>query len=73
MIEMVHNSHYESKNNFPLLKRIVLMEKIWPVKKKSFSGKKMFFQKRFLVSECILKLVCFCESCKESELGTCFT
>ena len=38
------------------------------------SGKyiaKMFSLKKFLVSECDFKFVCFCKSCKESE--TCFT
>ena len=46
----------------------------------SFSWKyiaKMFSLKRFLVilvSECILKLIFFfCESCKESKSGICFT
>ena len=40
----------------------------------SFSEKyiaKMFNLKKFLVSECIFKLVCFCESCRK--LGICFT
>ena len=40
----------------------------------SFSGKyiaKMFSLKKFLVSECDYKLVCFCESFRESEI--CFT
>ena len=40
----------------------------------SFSEKyigKMFNLKKFLVSECIFKLVCFCESCRKS--GICFT
>ena len=42
--------------------------------KDEFSGKyiaKMFSLKKFLVSECDFKLVCFCESYKESEI--CFT
>ena len=54
---MVNNSfHDKSKNNFGRL---------------SFSGKyiaKIFILKKFLVSECIFKLVCFCESCRESEI-----
>ena len=44
------------------------------MKKMSFSGKyiaKMFSLKKFLVSDCDLKLVCFYESFKESEI--CFT
>ena len=60
MIEMINiNSFHESKNNFRLIKK-VLIEKIWAMKKMSFSGKytaKMFSLKRFLVSECILKLI----------------
>ena len=39
--------------------------------KDEFSGKciaKMFSLKKFLVSECDFKLLCFCESCKESDL-----
>ena len=34
----------------------------------SFSGKytKMFNLKKFLISKCIFKLVCFCESCRGS-------
>ena len=39
----------------------------------SFSAKfiaKMFNLKLILVRECILKLVCFCDSCRES--GICF-
>ena len=43
------------------------------VKKMSFSGKhiaNMFSLKKFLVSEWIFKLVCFCESCRK--LGICF-
>ena len=45
-------------------KKKVLIEKIWTVKMKSFSRKyiaKMFSLEMFLVSECILKLVCFCQ------------
>ena len=45
------------------------------MKKMSFSGKciaKMFSLKRLLVSECIFEIDFFCESCKESKLGTCF-
>ena len=40
----------------------------------SFSGKyiaKKFSLKKFLVSKCIFKLVCFCESFRKS--GICFT
>ena len=47
---------------------------IWMVKKMFFSEKyiaKMFNLNKFLVSECIFKLVCFCESCTQS--GICFT
>ena len=76
MIEMINNSIYESENNFRLVKRKYSTEKIWTVKKMSVSRKyiaKMFGLKRLLVSECILKLVCLCESCKESESGLCFT
>ena len=43
------------------------------MKKTSFSEKyiaKMFNLKKLLVSECIFKLVCFCESCRKS--GICF-
>ena len=36
----------------------------------SFSGKCL---KRLLVSECIFEIDFFCESCKESKLGICFT
>ena len=46
---------------------------IWTVKKMSFSAKfiaKMFNLKLILVRECILELVCFCDSCWES--GICF-
>ena len=65
MIEMINiNSFHESKKNFCLIKE-VLIEKIWTMKKMSFSGKyiaKMFSLKRLLVSECILKLIFFfCE------------
>ena len=62
MIEMVSvNSCHESKNNFRLIKK-ALIEKVWKMKKMSFSGKyiaKMFSLKRFLVSECLLKLIFF--------------
>ena len=47
---------------------------IWTVKKMSFNEKyiaKMFNLKKFLVSACIFKLVCFCESCGKP--GICFT
>ena len=43
------------------------------MKKMSFSRKyiaKTFSLKKFLVSKCIFKLVCFCKSCRES--GICF-
>ena len=62
MIEIVNINFHKSKNNFCLKKKEVLIEKIWTVKKMSFSGKyiaKMFNLKRFLVSECILKLIFF--------------
>ena len=36
----------------------------------SFSSKCL---KRLLVSECIFEIDFFCESCKESKLGICFT
>ena len=45
------------------------------MRKMSFSGKyiaKMLSLKKFLVSECDFKLVCFCESCKESKSGDMF-
>ena len=44
------------------------------MKKLSFSREhtaKMFSLEKFFVSECIFKLVCFGESCRES--GICFT
>ena len=44
------------------------------VKKMSFGRKyiaKMFSLEKFLVSQCIFKLVCFCESYRKS--GICFT
>ena len=58
MIEMIHNSFYESKTNFLLIKRETSDQKreIWTVKKMSFSiyiaklfnlkvfGKWMYFQ-----------------------------
>ena len=53
-----------------------LIEKIRTMKKMSFSGKciaKMFSLKRLLVSEYIFEIDFFCESCKESKLGICFT
>ena len=55
------NSCHESKNNFRLIKK-ALIEKVWKMKKMSFSGKyiaKMFSLKRCLVSECLLKLIFF--------------
>ena len=76
MIEMINNSFYESKNNFRLVKRPSSHRKYMLVNKISFSWKyitKMFGLTRLLVSECILKLVCFCESSKELESGICFT
>ena len=39
--------------------------------KGEFSGKyiaKIFSLKKFLVRKCDFRLVCFCESCKESEM-----
>ena len=70
MIEMINNSFYESKSNFPLIKRKASDQKreIWTVKKLSFSRKciaKMFSVNVF-VSECIFKLVCFCECCRNT-------
>ena len=73
---MINNSFCKSKNNFRLIKRESANRKkdLRLVKKMSFSGKSiatMFSVKRFLVSECDFKLVCLCESCRESEI--CFT
>ena len=64
MIEIVNiNFFCKNKNNFCLIKRERSnRKKKWTVKKKSFSGKyiaKMFNLKRYLVSECILKLIFF--------------
>ena len=74
---MIDNSFYESNNNFRLIKRESSnLKNLWTMKKMSFSGKyiaKMFSLKRLLVSEYDFKLVCFCESFKESESGICFT
>ena len=33
------------------------------------SATKMLYQNKFLVSECIFKLACHCESCRLSEIG----
>ena len=70
MIEMINNSFYESKTNFFDKERNSQSKRdICKVKKISFSGKciaKMFSLKKFLISESILKLFCFCETCKES-------
>ena len=75
---MFDNSFYESNNNFRLIKRESsnLKKDLWTMKKMSFSGKyiaEMLSLKKFLVSECDFKLVCFCESCKESKSDICFT
>ena len=63
MIEIVNiNSFRKSKNNFCLIKRESSNRKKWTMKKMSFSGKyiaKIFNLNRFLVSECILKLIFF--------------
>ena len=37
----------------------------------SKSATKMLYQNKFLVSECIFKVVCHCESCRLSEIGLC--
>ena len=42
------------------------------LKKKGVCSKsvtKMLYRNKFLVSECILKLVCHCESCRLLEIG----
>ena len=71
MVEMMNNSFYESKISFGRLierERYNNKKKVCKVKKMSFSGKytKMLILKKFLISECIFKLVCFCESCRGS-------
>ena len=65
------NSFHESKKNFCLIKE-VLIEKIWTMKKMSFSGKyiaKMFSLKRFLVSECIFRLILFVRVVRNQNQG----
>ena len=65
---MINNSFYESKNNFRLKKESSNRR---TVKKMCFSVKyiaKMFSLKKFLVSECDFKLVCFCDSVRESDI-----
>ena len=66
MREIVNNSFYEMKTNFHLIKRESSSQK-----KMSFSGKyiaKIFSLETFLVGECDFKLICFCESCRGSEI-----
>ena len=57
------------KASLTLQRNVYAKRDIWAVKKMSFTGKyiaKMFSLKKFLANECIFKLVCFCESCRES-------
>ena len=71
MIKMIENSLYESQKGFLLIKRARSNKKkdIWTVKKMNFSEKyiaKIFNIKKFLVIECIFKLVYFCKVCRGS-------
>ena len=65
VIEMISNSFRGSKNNFGrLIDHILQRGRVGskPVTKSRYWNK-------FLLSECILKLICHCGSCRLSEIG----
>ena len=71
MIEIINNYFYDSKTNFRLIKREISRKRIYGWRKRWFLESNILHKhlEKFLVSECDPKLLCFCESCMESEIS----
>ena len=82
VIKMLQNSSSERKKNFgPLIKRGTISSKERDMSSEKYilldftkylsckSVTKTLYQNKFLVNECIFKLVGHCESCRLSEIS----